>query len=45
MISDETKLKIILEILRYKIRKLMQEHQISWEDAKHFVLDDLRKTL
>ena len=45
MLSDETKLKIILEILKYKIQKMMQEHQISWEDAKYFVLDDLKETL
>ena len=44
-ISDDKVLKIIIEILKYKIQTVADFHQIPWKDAKDLVLDELHKEI
>ena len=44
-ISDDKLLKIIIEILKYKIQTVADFHQISWNDAKDLVLSELHKEI
>lgn len=40
-ISDDKLLKIIIEILKYKIQTVADYHNITWDEAKDLVLSEL----
>ena len=43
--SDEKFINVVVEILKYRIRQIMDLHQISFEEAKALVLDTLGDVL
>ena len=44
-ISNDRMLKIVIEILKYKIKVVASHHQLSFEDAKTLVLNELAEKM